>query len=146
MNDIELPDLVLHSISRQDAKYYGSQVKTDDNWHNIKQSVMYEILEEKVKRPLFAQTLRNSMGQELIKTINNEYWAKGKSRKGQNILGQLLMYLRDELHGSQIMSSSRLRIQATSGNQLSCFFALKQVMWPIDTDGKAQLNVIAEVN
>ncbi len=79
MNDIELANLILHSISPQDAKYYGSQVKTDDYWHNIKQSVTYEILEEKVKQcPLFAQTLHNSMGQELIETNNNEYWAEGK--------------------------------------------------------------------
>ncbi len=72
MNDIELTDLILHSISPLDAKYYGSQVKTDDYCHNIKQSVMYKILEEKVKQcPLFAQILRNSMGQELIETTNN---------------------------------------------------------------------------
>ncbi len=47
MNDIELAHLILPSISPQGAKYYGSQVKTDDYWHNIKQFLMYEILEEK---------------------------------------------------------------------------------------------------
>ncbi len=68
---------------------------------------MYEILEEKVKQcPLFAQTLRNSMGQELIETINNDYETDGKSGKGQNILGQLLICLRDEQYGSQTMSLS----------------------------------------
>ncbi len=123
MNDIELADSILHSISPQDAKYYGNQVKTDDYWHNIKQSVMYEILTEKVKQcPLFVQTLHNSMGQELIETINYEYWAEGKSGKGQNILGQLLICLRDELHGSETMSLSRPRMQATWKNQPSCFF------------------------
>ncbi len=30
MNNIELADLILHSISPHNAKYYGSQVKTDD--------------------------------------------------------------------------------------------------------------------
>ncbi len=111
MNDIELADLILHSILPQDATYYGSQIKTDDYRHNIKQFVMYEILEEKVKQcPLFAQTLHNSMGQELIETTNNEYWAEGKSGKEQKIIGQLLMCLRDELHRSQTMSLSRPRV------------------------------------
>ncbi len=83
---------------------------------------MYKLLEEKVKQcPLFAQPHHNSMGQELIETTNNEYWAEGKSGKGQNILGQLLMCLRDEQHGSQTMSLSRPRMQTTRENRPSCF-------------------------
>ncbi len=84
-------------------------------------------MSEKVKQcPVFAQTLCNSMGQKLIETTNNEYWAEGKSRKLQNILGQLLMCFRGELHGSQIMSSSRSRMQVTTSYPVS--FVLKQAI------------------
>ncbi len=48
---------------------------------------MYEILAEKVKQcRLFAQTLHNSMGQELIEITNNGYWAEGESGKDKTFL------------------------------------------------------------
>ncbi len=48
MTDIEFADLIFQYIFRQDVKYYGSKVMTDNYWHSITQSIMYNLLSEKV--------------------------------------------------------------------------------------------------
>ncbi len=124
MNDMECAEYILNSVTPQDAKHYGNQVTTDDYWHNIKQGVMYEILHEKYKQcPEFAQRLLDSAGQVVIEATNNEFWAEGKSGKGQNILGHLLMALRDEICGVGVLSSPHhTRRPATRDNQPACFY------------------------
>ena len=93
-----IAELILQAETPQEAKYYGDMVDTNDYWYSIKPDIMYEILTAKVEQnPDFAYRLRNSQGIELIEATRNEYWAEGKSGKGLNMLGRILMSIREKL-------------------------------------------------
>lgn len=119
MKDWIRADQILRAPTPQDAKYYGGQVKTDNYWHSIKAEIMYEILCHKVEQSAeFANRLKNSMGQQLIESTNHEYWAEGASGNGRNVLGNLLMLVREQYFGK---SSSHPKSYATKSTQPSCF-------------------------
>ena len=66
------------------------------NWYNVKQGIMQEILRIKFEQcSAFRQELMNSGDNELVEDTNHNYWARGKDGNGQNILGILLMNMRD---------------------------------------------------
>lgn len=119
MKDWQRADDILRAETPQDAKYYGKLINTDDYWHSIKSQVMHEILHEKVKQCTeFSNALRNSMGQELIESTTNEYWAEGANGRGRNMLGKLLMLVRQECFGPRGHGPKSF---ATKSSQPRCF-------------------------
>jgi hypothetical protein len=59
---------------------------------------MYELLMVKLQQcPAFRMALMQSGDDTLVEDTNHEYWARGRSGQGQNMLGQLLMVIRDGL-------------------------------------------------
>ncbi len=48
----------------------------------------------------------NSNDDELVEDTEHEYWARGQSGHGQNMLGQLLMVIREGLNTKQSTNSS----------------------------------------
>ena len=72
------------------------EVVSNKHWKDIKMSVMYELLQHKVKQcATFRNDLISSRGRPLIEDTTHEYWGRGREGNGQNVLGRLLMTLRD---------------------------------------------------
>ena len=99
-------ETIRHAPTAREAQLIAMNIQTDDRWATIKQSVMYELIQEKAKQcPTFNRDLRESKGRLLVEDTTHEYWGRGSSGKGLNMLGRLLMTLRDNLprvtpHGS----------------------------------------------
>lgn len=86
------------------AKRAGRQVELRSDWEKIKDQVMYDCLKEKFKNPDLKEKLLATGNEELIEgtTWHDNYWGnctcdKCKNIEGKNILGKLLMKLREEL-------------------------------------------------
>ena len=59
---------------------------------------MYQLLQVKAEQcPTFHTGLVASRGQALIEDTTHEFWGKGETGSGLNMLGRLLMVLRDKL-------------------------------------------------
>ena len=73
----------------------GKQVKTGKNWKNKKVSVMKHILCEKFDSCApFRQELNKYKDYVLVEDTNNEFWGRGVSGAGRNLLGVLLTEVR----------------------------------------------------
>lgn len=89
-----------HSL--KGLKSLGRAITLRDNWETIKTEVMMETLRYKFSdaNPLLLKKLLNTGNTILIEynDWNDTYWGvSSKTGKGKNILGKLLMTLRDEL-------------------------------------------------
>jgi ribA/ribD-fused uncharacterized protein len=79
----------------------AESITTNDHWGNIKQSIMYQLLQVKAEQcSVFRQDLVASRGQTLLEDTSHEYWGRGGNGTGLNMLGRLLMVLRDKLPDS----------------------------------------------
>ena len=69
------------------------------DWDGVKDGVMLEVLRAKfTQHESLKKLLVESHPAELIEhTENDNYWADGGNGKGKNVLGKLLMRLRDEI-------------------------------------------------
>ncbi|CAM9328264.1 unnamed protein product, partial [Heterosigma akashiwo] len=73
------------------------------DWEQIKDQVMYTALEAKFTQHARLRKVLLATGEaKLIEhTRNDRYWADGGDGSGRNMLGILLMRLRDDLRGSK---------------------------------------------
>ena len=69
------------------------------NWDNIKQNVMYEAVKAKfTQHPDLKQLLLDTKDAKIIEhTENDDYWGDGGDGNGKNMLGKILMKVREEL-------------------------------------------------
>jgi len=80
------------------AKRLGRCVALRDGWDNMRENVMYDLLRKKFDNPFLSEKLLNTGDAELIEGNNWNDTFFGVCRGvGQNILGKLLMKVRDEL-------------------------------------------------
>lgn len=86
------------------AKRLGRKFKLRRDWESVKFKVMEKALREKFKIPELREALLATENQELLEgnTWHDNVWGNcwcGKCRKvpGQNMLGKLLMRIREEL-------------------------------------------------
>jgi len=87
-----------------EAKRAGRRVSLRDDWEEVKDGIMYEILKEKFKDPVLKQKLLDT-GDEYLEegtTWHDNYWgncycAKCKEIQGKNVLGKTLMKIREEI-------------------------------------------------
>lgn len=87
------------TMSASESKKAGKTLYLRYDWDAVKQSVMAEILESKFRlNPELKQKLIATSGKYLEETNwwNDRYWGVCRG-KGMNILGKLLMLLRDKL-------------------------------------------------
>jgi len=81
------------------AKRKGRNVLLRQDWENVKDEIMYQCVKDKFTRNLdLKQKLLDTDDEELIEsnTWNDTYWGICKGR-GKNMLGKILMRVREEL-------------------------------------------------
>lgn len=79
------------------AKRYGKTVNIKPDWESVKVQTMLELLRKKFSNPELEEKLLNTGNSILVEenTWGDEFWGVCRG-KGYNILGRLLMKVRDE--------------------------------------------------
>jgi ribA/ribD-fused uncharacterized protein len=74
-------------------------VKRRGDWEVVKNDIMYEGLKYKfsIHKDLRDKLLETGEAKLVEHTVKDSYWADGGDGSGKNMLGKLLMKLRDEL-------------------------------------------------
>ena len=88
-----------HKLNPKDAKILGRRVKLRDDWEEIKDEVMYNVIKAKFIQCQSCKELLLSTGDAYLEetnTWNDKYWGVCNG-EGKNKLGKLLMRLRTEL-------------------------------------------------
>ena len=68
------------------------------DWEDVKDDVMFRALELKFKDPGLRKVLLDTADANIVEhTSNDSYWADGGDGSGKNMLGVLLMRLRDKI-------------------------------------------------
>lgn len=96
-------DAIHQAAKANDARLLGQKVKMRENWDSIKYSVMEECVRAKFQQH---QDLREQLlatgDEELIEDSPVDwYWGCGADGKGQNMLGKILMAIREELKAAK---------------------------------------------
>jgi len=99
--DFRIGDAIRLMKSPMDAAMEGRNRanKLKSNWEEIKNGVMYKGLTAKFKQnPKLKKLLLETANMTIIEhTANDSYWADGGDGSGTNMLGILLMRVREEL-------------------------------------------------
>jgi ribA/ribD-fused uncharacterized protein len=102
-NDLDEKDAIWAAKKANDSRLLGQKVKMRSNWDFIKRQVMKECcLAKFLQHPDLRKQLIETGDEELIEdttTSNDMYWGCGADGTGQNILGKVLMEVREELKG-----------------------------------------------
>lgn len=87
----------------QEAQRYISRRRPE--WDEVKVMTMLDILREKVKQHAYVkQKLLATGDRELIEdSWCDSFWGWGENKKGLNMLGELWMQVRTEIHGAESM-------------------------------------------
>lgn len=99
------PDAAMERIRQANSPMLAAQMGRDrkqklrHDWESVKVSVMKKAVRAKFEQHAELAALLVSTGQaELIEhTANDDYWGDGCNGKGQNMLGRILMEIREEL-------------------------------------------------
>lgn len=91
------------SLTPNDAKTLGRKVKLRKDWENIKDEIMTGVIEAKFKQNLSIRMKLIKTGNKTLiegNTWHDNYWGnchcdKCKSIEGKNVLGKILMKVRD---------------------------------------------------
>ena len=87
------------------AKKLGRRVKLREDWNEVKNDVMYRVLQAKFSDKRLRQKLIDTGDMELVEgnTWGDCYWGVDiNSGIGENHLGKLLMKLREELKNEKL--------------------------------------------
>ena len=100
MKSLNRDDRIAISVSRsaKEAKEAGKLVSLRPDWEDVKVDFMYKILKAKFLNADLAQKLKDTGDEELIEgnTWKDTFWGVCEG-KGKNMLGQLLMKVREEI-------------------------------------------------
>lgn len=101
LNDIERHKF--ENLSPSDAKKLGRHITLRPDWESVKDQIMLDILRIKFSDPDLKEKLLSTGDSELIEgtTWHDNYWgncscSKCKDKIGNNMLGKLLMQVREE--------------------------------------------------
>ena len=97
-DDIEIRKLFAIAPTAKEAKRFGKQVKLTEGWDTKKIFIMKSLLEQKFKNESMKSMLLNTGDSILIEGNNHgdKFWGQVKG-EGNNMLGKLLMEIRDDL-------------------------------------------------
>lgn len=78
------------------------QAVRKENWNEVKVTILYELVKEKVLQHAEVRNALLATGDEEIIEDNphDDFWGNGKDGKGQNNMGKILMKIRHELKSS----------------------------------------------
>lgn len=99
--DPEAQEIIRTASSAKMAAHLGRGLPgMRADWNEVRADVMYEVLKHKyAQHEELKQLLLSTGDAEIVEhSINDSYWADGGDGTGQNMLGVLLMRLRDELN------------------------------------------------
>jgi ribA/ribD-fused uncharacterized protein len=79
------------------ARQLGRRLKLRPNWEEMKMDIMWQLLESKFSSPRLARWLVGTYPRDLIEGNNwgDTYWGVDEVLGGQNVLGSLLMLVRE---------------------------------------------------
>lgn len=89
---------ILEALTPGEAKRRGRYLTLRTDWDDVKVSIMKELLREKFCQALYRMRLLATGEQEIVEGNHwgDTYWGKCNG-KGLNMLGQLIMQVREEL-------------------------------------------------
>lgn len=103
-NDPLVKQAISKAVSVKEAKRIGRSVSLNTNWDDIRGMVMEGLLRKKfTHNEDLANHLINTDDAAIICEGYDEYWGTGENGNGDNILGQILELIRDELRLEQGM-------------------------------------------
>ena len=81
-----------------EAKRLGGQIQLRKDWESVKVKIMEDLLRQKFNQEPYKELLLRTKDYELIEgnTWNDRFWGVCNGT-GRNMLGELLMKIRDEL-------------------------------------------------
>lgn len=87
------------AASPKSAKHIGNRIKCIPNWDKKRLMVMYKALKVKFTQHPGLRKYLLSTGDAILMEVNryDEFWGVGKNYKGKNMMGKMLMKLREEL-------------------------------------------------
>lgn len=99
--DAEYREKIRRSNRARDAKMLGSSrsVELRSDWDAVKDGVMYDAVSKKFATHGELRDLLLSTGDEVIveNAPSDYYWGCGQDGTGRNMLGKILMRVRDEM-------------------------------------------------
>ena len=96
LNQNDIAKEIRSTPSSHEAMKIAKKIKTDDRWQEIKINVMDQLLRTKADQcEAFKQALNSTGRKLLVENTSHDFWGRGKSDDGLNMLGRLLMTLRD---------------------------------------------------
>lgn len=99
--DVKLQELIRTTESPADAARLGrTRGPVRKDWHKVKEKYMWPALVAKYTQVKRLKVLLLSTGSYSIieHTENDSYWGDGGDGTGQNVLGRMLMSLRDQIN------------------------------------------------
>jgi ribA/ribD-fused uncharacterized protein len=91
---------VMACVKPEEAKRVGRTVEQVDGWEELKMERMAEVLRAKFKNPFLRDLLLLTGEVELVEGNDwgDRFWGRcNKTGEGENVLGQLLMMVREEV-------------------------------------------------
>lgn len=96
-NYLDVAEELVYARSGLAAKAISHNVPTKPEWHELKDEAMRVIIGAKIEQCLhFRRFLEAHPNTKFIENTDNEYWARGAYHNGRNMLGEILMQIRDE--------------------------------------------------
>ena len=76
----------------------GQSIDTNETWKETKEDVMLNLIQVKANQcQTFRKRLTSTGSKDIVENTNNEYWGRGQTGTGKNVLGVLLQLLRQKL-------------------------------------------------
>lgn len=97
-DDVEVRKLFAIAPTAKEAKRFGKQVKLTEGWDTKKISIMKSLLKQKFNHEPLRSMLLDTEDSILIEgnNHNDKFWGQVNG-EGMNILGKLLMEVRDDM-------------------------------------------------
>jgi ribA/ribD-fused uncharacterized protein len=100
---------IIAAPTPRDARTVGKRIPLRPDWNephpgsglSVKTTIMLELLQRKYEQPRFRDILLATGDQVLIEDAPwDAFWGAGPDGTGRNVLGRLLMKIREELNGN----------------------------------------------
>jgi ribA/ribD-fused uncharacterized protein len=92
-------EAVRRAFSPREAANMGRSIPLRSDWEQVKDQIMYDVVYAKFTQNDELNSILLSTGDdELVEhTVNDSYWGDGGDGSGKNMLGKILMKVREDL-------------------------------------------------